>query len=454
MQTIFDMISFTYRKKLIKMNKILVKSTAILPIVAGTMLFAQENEFDMSLQLRPRTEYRNGAYRPLQTGEEPAILTHNRTRLTMNYSNGDKLKMRVSLQNINIWGQANQVQPLDATNNNIGLFEAYADIKLSENMRTKIGRQTISLDDDRIFGTFDWHPAGRSHDALNISWKKQNTEVQTYFAFNQNYNTIGNVNNPAGQYFSPENAQLYQHLQMIYAKYNFTPKHYLSVLANNIGFKDFKTDNKTYNMQTIGANYFGNGNLWNVGLSAYYQFGETNVGRKTSATLLSAVVDYKINKPSKIGFGIDYLSGDNTNKPTQEATNIFNPLYGTHHKFYGIMDYFYTGNPHGNVGLLDTYVRYSTVINPKLSISAVGHFFNSGAKIYQNNQKKSNYLGSELDLSFNYNIMKNISLTGGYSNFFNTESLRYLKKTPNARGNQDWVWISLNINPQIFKAKF
>ena len=436
------------------MNKILVKSTAILPIVAGTMLFAQENEFDMSLQLRPRTEYRNGAYRPLQTGEEPAILTHNRTRLTMNYSNGDKLKMRVSLQNINIWGQANQVQPLDATNNNIGLFEAYADIKLSENMRTKIGRQMIALDDDRIFGTFDWHPAGRSHDALNISWKKQNTEVQTYFAFNQNYNTIGNVNNPAGQYFSSENAQPYQHLQMIYAKYNFTPKHYLSVLANNIGFKDFKTDNKTYNMQTIGANYFGNGNLWNIGLSAYYQFGETNVGRKTSATLLSAVVDYKINKPSKIGFGIDYLSGDNTNKPTQEATNIFNPLYGTHHKFYGIMDYFYTGNSHGNVGLLDTYVRYSSVINPKLSISAVGHFFNSGAKIYQNNQKKSNYLGSELDLSFNYNIMKNISLTGGYSNFFNTESLQYLKKTPNARGNQDWVWLSLNINPQIFKAKF
>ena len=436
------------------MNKILVKSTAILPIVAGTMLFAQENEFDMSLQLRPRTEYRNGAYRPLQTSEEPAILTHNRTRLTMNYSNRDKLKMRVSLQNINIWGQANQVQPLDATNNNIGLFEAYADIKLSENMRTKIGRQMIALDDDRIFGTFDWHPAGRSHDALNISWKKQNTEVQTYFAFNQNYNTIGNVNNPAGQYFSPENAQPYQHLQMIYAKYNFTPKHYLSVLANNIGFKDFKTDNKTYNMQTVGANYFGNGNLWNVGLSAYYQFGETNVGRKTSATLLSAVVDYKINKPSKIGFGIDYLSGDNTNKPTQEATNIFNPLYGTHHKFYGIMDYFYTGNPHGNVGLLDTYVRYSSIINPKLSISAVGHFFNSGAKIYQNNQKKSNYLGSELDLSFNYNIMNNISLTGGYSNFFNTESLRYLKKTPNARGNQDWVWISLNINPQIFKAKF
>ena len=34
------------------MNKILVKSTAILPIVAGTMLFAQENEFDMNQTLK------------------------------------------------------------------------------------------------------------------------------------------------------------------------------------------------------------------------------------------------------------------------------------------------------------------------------------------------------------------------------------------------------------------
>ena len=452
MQTIFDMISFTYRKKLIKMNKILVKSTAILPIVVGTMLFAQENEFDMNLQLRPRTEYRNGAYRPLQTGEEPAILTHNRTRLTMNYSNGDKLKMRVSLQNINIWGQANQVQPLDATNNNIGLFEAYADIKLSENMRTKIGRQTISLDEERLFAVSKWNPSGRSHDLVNISWKKQNTDVQSYFAFNQHY-ANEKINSPSGQSFFPEGAHQYQHMEMLYVKHNFTPKHYLSVLFNNVGFKNIKTDNKMYNMQTFGAYYLGNGNLWDVTLSAYYQFGKTELGKKTSATLLSAVVDYKINKPSKIGLGIDYLSGDDTNKNTQTSTNVFNTLYGINHKFYGSMDYFFV-NPHGNVGLLDTYIRYSSVINPKLSISAVGHLFNSGAKIYQNNQKKSNYLGSELDLSFNYNIMNNISLTGGYSNFFNTESLRYLKKTPNARGNQDWVWISLNINPQIFKAKF
>ena len=319
-------------------------------------------------------------------------------------------------------------------------------------MRTKIGRQTISLDEERLFAVSKWNPSGRSHDLVNISWKKQNTDVQSYFAFNQHY-ANEKINSPSGQSFFPEGAHQYQHMEMLYVKHNFTPKHYLSILFNNVGFKNIKTDNKMYNMQTFGAYYLGNGNLWDVTLSAYYQFGKTELGKKTSATLLSAVVDYKINKPSKIGLGIDYLSGDDTNKNTQTSTNVFNTLYGVNHKFYGSMDYFFV-NPHGNVGLLDTYVRYSSVINPKLSISAVGHFFNSGAKIYQNNQKKSNYLGSELDLSFNYNIMKNVSLTGGYSNFFNTESLRYLKKTPNTRGNQDWVWISLNINPQIFKAKF
>ena len=37
--------------------------------------------FEVSAQLRPRFEYRNGAYLPLSKGDEPAILVNNRTRL-------------------------------------------------------------------------------------------------------------------------------------------------------------------------------------------------------------------------------------------------------------------------------------------------------------------------------------------------------------------------------------
>ena len=40
-------------------------------------------------------------------------------------------------------------------------FEAYAELPLATNFSAKIGRQVIALDDDRIFGSLDWHPAGR-----------------------------------------------------------------------------------------------------------------------------------------------------------------------------------------------------------------------------------------------------------------------------------------------------
>ncbi|MDZ7608893.1 MAG: hypothetical protein U5K79_25710 [Cyclobacteriaceae bacterium] len=35
---------------------------------------------------------------------------------------------------------------------------------------------------------------------------------------------------------------------------------------------------------------------------------------------------------------------------TDTNDKSFNPLYGTNHKFYGYMDYFYVGNSHGQVG--------------------------------------------------------------------------------------------------------
>ncbi|MDO5615458.1 MAG: alginate export family protein [Cruoricaptor ignavus] len=410
---------------------------------------AKEHSFDLSLQLRPRTEYRNGAYRPLQKGEEPAILTNNRTRLTLDYANKDLLKVRLSLQNVNIWGQANQVQATDPTGG-MSIYEAYADLKLGEQWNTKVGRQIISLDDERIFGALDWHPAGRSHDAVSVQWKNNKTQVQTFGAFNQNYKAENvNINNPAGQYFSPVDAQPYQHLQMLYAKHQFAPKAYVSFLANNIGYKNPAVeDGKVFNMQTFGVNYFGKHNKINAQASAYVQTGHSNSGQKKSAYLLSGSVGYQVMEPLNLTIGTDYLSGT-ANNDTSGKSKTFDPLYGTHHKFYGFMDYFYVGNPHGNGGLVDTYLKISASLNPKFNMGLDAHFFNSAAKVYNANEKLNSTLGSEIDWTFQYKIMPYATLVGGYSVFVDSSTLRFLKNTPNARNHQDWFWLSLNINPKI-----
>ena len=44
----------------------------LLPSMAYTQTTEKENEFTMSIQIRPRAEYRNGALMPRNEGEEPA----------------------------------------------------------------------------------------------------------------------------------------------------------------------------------------------------------------------------------------------------------------------------------------------------------------------------------------------------------------------------------------------
>ena len=61
-------------------------------------------------------------------------------------------------------------------------------------------------------------------------------------------------------------------------------------------------------------------------------------GREVSALMGSVQVAYAFDKTWGVVASFDYLSGDKGNGDKFKA---FDPLYGTHHKFYGSMDYFY-----------------------------------------------------------------------------------------------------------------
>lgn len=170
--------------------------------------------------------------------------------------------------------------------------------------------------------------------------------------------------------------------------------------------------------------------------------------------MLSGSVGYQVAKPLGLTLGVDYLSGDSSKNSSSE-THAFDPLYGTHHKFYGHMDYFYVGNPHSNVGLLDVYFNIAYKASAKTSLGLNSHLFRSAGKILDaQNKEMSKGLGGEFDLSFNHQILPMVGLTGGYSTYLHTASLRAIKNTPNARNWQDWLWLSININPKIFSAKF
>ena len=412
----------------------------------------KQNSFDVSAQIRPRFEYRNGAYLPLQEGEAPAILTNNRTRLNFEYKNADNLKVYLSVQNVNIWGQAPQIQTIDKTGG-LSVFEAYAAFPLSPEFTAKVGRQVIALDDDRIFGSLDWHPAGRSHDAVNIDWKANDQwTVRSFWAYNQGYANTNAVNTPKGQYFDPATGQDYQHMEAFHAHYKMSGANRLSFLLANLGYRDDKNapNAKTHNTQTFGAHYTGAADQWKFGGSLYFQTGKNLAGATKSAYMFALNAGYKFSDIFTLTAGLDYLSG-NASDDTSGKDKRFIPFSGTNHKFYGFMDYYYVGfNP--SVGLMNPYLTAAIRTGEKSNLTATYHYFAPGAK-YQTSKKHGSF-GSEIDLMYNLKVQPYVGLQMGYSTYFANDGIKAIKGTNNARGYQDWFWCSLNINPKIFSAKF
>jgi hypothetical protein len=421
---------------------------------SNNQLFAQneEQELKLNIQLRPRAEFRNGLFTPILEGQKPAAFVAQRSRIGFTYSKNQKLKIGLNTQVVNTWGNDAQVQ----TNaNDISLYEAWAQLYFTSEWSVKIGRQILSYDDERILGALDWNNAGRKHDAALLRYEKNKLKADMTFAFNQNSEKI------TGTFYDNSLSQPYKSMQFLWMKYQFTDALSASALVMNLDIQN-RIDSSVSHLQTLGGNVFYKNGKLNLSGTYYYQTGKNpvknSVSIKTSAWMAAVKADYNFNKKIGIGIGSDYLSG---NDISTSSTNIsyFNPLYGTHHKFYGFMDYFYGSSSHKNVGLWDSYLNLYLNTSEKFNAQIALHHFESAATIVDYTGAAANSsLGNEADVTFNYAVMKDVKLSGGYSQMFANTSMKYVKNIlplDRMKGLQNWIWLSLNINPEIviFKSK-
>ena len=151
-----------------------------------------------------------------------------------------------------------------------------------------------------------------------------------------------------------------------------------------------------------------------------------------------------------ITIGVDYASGTDANATTNKS---WNPLYGTNHKFYGWMDYFYVGNGHRNVGLVDMHVLSKFRTGEKSNFQARAHYFMSPVSIdeFANNANEySNGLGFEIDLVMTWNVHPAVGINLGYSQLFATKSMEVIKAGSSSNVN-NWAWLQVNFAPQLVK---
>jgi len=209
----------------------------------------------------------------------------------------------------------------------------------------------------------------------------------------------------------------------------------------------------TYGLMINGL--FGNENdanriIWQAG--AYFQGGKDKEGKNLNAAHFTISALATIGKFS-FGPGFDYLSG-NDGTSTLKTNNRFDPLYGTPHKFWGYMDYFYVGTVSPVGGLQNAYfkTRYST---KNLFITFDIHNFALAKPTINNSDvakpQISKNLGYEFDLLVNYSLNKITNIEAGYCFMTATNSMEYIKKGTMGKTNHipQWAYLMINIRPDF-----
>ena len=250
----------------------------VLGLALATMsLQAQENQFSMSAQLRSRAEYRNGSIFPRGEGDNFTSFINDRTRLSISYVRANNLELKISGQQVGVWGQDPQVNK----NGRYGLNEVWAKLKHG-NVYAQIGRQPLVYDDERLLGDLDWNVAGRSHDAFKLAYEKNADKLHLILAFNQNEEKVN-----SGTYYAA-GGQPYKSMQTLWYNHRFTKPMALSLLFMNLGQEGgVWGDAKTRYMQTLGFHFTAQPTNWDFAASFYYQIGKTASNLDISALMAS-----------------------------------------------------------------------------------------------------------------------------------------------------------------------
>ena len=397
-------------------------------------------------EIRPRVEERDGFTKPLLESNDPGVSVIQRTRLGMTFTSG-LLNTQITLQDSRTFGQ-NPNASSDATT---GIFEAWAEMVLFRGGSLKVGRQTLTYDDKRLFSASTWSNTGTSHDLALFKYCINDFQGHIGLAYNNNAMISSET------YYTPKSN--YRYMGYVWLSKDIVKGLNVSLIGvdegvqDTIGTKNGANYLKTsmYHAYTYGGNlkYADPALPVSVLATAYFQGGKNISGSKMNGSQLALNIDYKFSTILSANIGSNYISGDN--KATDGIQSNFKKLYGTDHSFNGSMEYWKVPLTQG---LLDYYAGIVGKINKDLSLEGTFHLFNS--EYSGVNKKKIAFgknLGSELDLVVNYKLNTWTSVQAGWSTYFTTTNTLVSKDiitsatvTPSTRTPQ-WAYVMLTIKP-------
>ncbi|UHG93906.1 alginate export family protein [Spirosoma oryzicola] len=387
--------------------------------------------------------------------------------------------------------------------------------KVIDFLSLKIGRQEMVYDDSRLIGNLDWLQQGRRFDAALLKAQHNGWALDLGVGFNQNTDAFG----LAGTYYTPANVptsalstqnvtlpvpsgflptvgkggapvvvnavstngqnQQFKSFQMAYLTRKFRQAKFSALV--------FKDDFQKYRLDSIGTASTGyvygrrydqsgtNSRVTYGGMltgqsgiatKVFWQaFGYWQTGKDRDGLQIRKAHHYGANAIVQkgnfgVGPGYEIVSGNNDATLKAGETNRFDPLYGTPHKFWGLMDYFYAGTGSPSGGLQDAYVKVRYT-GKRLSTTFDIHYFALANTTYNKQPDVTSAtplsakLGVEYDLVATYALNKYTMLEAGYAIMNGTNTLEYTKQgTMNQKDKVGtWAYLMINIKPDFFASK-
>lgn len=372
---------------------------------------AQEVQF--GAQVRPRYEFFN----PIGGVNEGN--TTARVRAEIDALLEGNVRIFVQLQDVRMWGEETNTLG-DFSADNFDLHQGFIELRSrSERLfALRVGRQELSLGGERLVGAVDWEQQGRAFDGLR-GWMDIGSVRINAFGFKLT---------EAAAPLADADTDLSGAYAVIGDAMGTTVDVY-ALYSRVSGLTD--TDQLTAGARVVGS-------------PAGFTFraeGTLQVGKRGGQDVTAFMFGGRVGREFADGrtgltLWYDYLSGDDD--LTDDEVKVFDTLFATNHKFYGIADLFLDIPAHtGGLGLQDAAVKGFLKASDDVSVNLEVHAFLLARKTDALNRR----LGEEVDATVTYRYAPQVSMTGGIAHVIDGSSMRAL-----GRLTEDFTFAFVMVN--------
>lgn len=384
-----------------------------------------ESNFEFSGNLRLRAERQDG-FDILSYGKnlsDDFILSRFRFNFKLNFSN--ELFFYLQIQDSRVGGTHFENDDFKGKNNPfsdpLDINQFYLRYNFLKKFELKLGRQSISFSDRRIFGPGEWGNTGRYiWDAIKLKYENKNLECNILYGsfILHNPDTFPDKRLKDTYGFSSYN-------QFKFKNFNLDFFYVLQKDNRGITKGEFQTSNTSANYSGFRFSYnFYNFEVDSTFVKEWGNFG----GDKIDAYGIVFNFGYFLNRNSKINF--QYVLGSGDKNPYDGKHNTFDGAYGgADTVLYGWMNLFFFKN------IIEYRLELENKFSKKTELKVEYHYFlleekkdgwYSPSKLLARDKsgKSGKNLGAEIDLILNYNYSNNLKFIIGSCFFKPYEFIR------------------------------